>query len=454
MVDPAHHQMPSGKSLDANEMIAVNYHGNLVGISNRETGQGLARMEGERQSLDQDAFPDFNSAGQLAAQEIANHTHASVNGIVDTAREVERASRAVRLFKLRHRLTREPREEERVWKVAIAGMSFIAIEGVCNMTALAEGMRGGLFQGLTTAMTLAAANVGAGVAAGFATRELLHAVPWRRFAGGTALAIYLFGLLSWALLLGHYRQELILHPETASAAAMADLTHGVAGAFASIEGVMLIGVTIGFGLLAMLSVMFTREAYPGYARLGRQLRQALAAYAQACEAYRRGIDAAISPLLAEVMRQRTTAIDARGRLRQHLADVRAVAMDYDQFLERVLRSVDQVCAHYSHVLAVALAAPVPAYTSTYDLGKPLDLIPMLDRVAKDEERLNDPALAKTLDRDVTVAMTEIRDSAAKAQAKAGQIFASCEARARGWVPAAARFPLPALPHFQPEHEPV
>jgi hypothetical protein len=431
------HQMPTAGSLDLNEEAVQDHHRGLVAEGNKRVGQMLAASSVRSDELSQTPDPDFSDAGTLAEGELDRHKILITREIVEQARQVLALAWEKRQFQHDHKITREPRQRESNIRIALGFALVVVLEGLFNMNALSAGVHGGLLEALLTAMVLAAANVGAGFAAGFAVREILHTKTWRGWLGGGALAGYLVALCTWAALLGYYREMLVQHPDAASAMAVqALIQYGYTGAFLSVQGVLLIGVTIAFGLLAMLSVFITREPYPAYARLGAQLGAAHAAFTQLRADYLAGIDLVIQPISAAVMTQRDDWISNRAALRQHTADVKAVIIGYDQFLEKVRLSVQQVCAGYRRIRAIVSGQPIPAYAGSYNIGAPLDLSSTVARIDVIEKNLDNPAARHDLDRTVSAAQAAIRAAAAAARNGVDAFFAECEAKVQGQ----SRFP--------------
>jgi hypothetical protein len=427
------HAMPTAVSPDLNEVAIEARHRDLAAEGTRRAEQMFAGAIVRGDELSQIPKPDFSGAAELAAQALVQHTVASTGEIVARERDVSEKEREKNKFQHDHHLTREPREPEDTWKIVLGVIVVLLIEGFCNMNALSAGLRGGLLAGLLLALVLAAANVGAGFAAGFAAREILHTHRWRKILGWLAVAVYLLLLGHWAALLGYYREMLIRHPEAASAMAVQTLRdYGIGRAFFSVEGTVLIGVTIGFGLLAMLSVFAIRDPYPGYARLGHRLTQARDALARTHAAYLAGIDTAVQPILAAISSQYNEWTASRAALRQHIADVRAVLAGYCEFVARVRSSVHLVCSRYRHLLATFSGRPVPAYTGSYDLGEPLDPAPIAARISAWEKTIPDQAAIEVLEKKVAVAQAAVRAAATKAHLEAAAFFAQCAQRARGY----------------------
>ncbi len=78
--------MPTATMLNVDEKGVTHDVGALVTMARHDTLRALGASEGAAQTFLQAAYPSFNHAGEMAAQELANHTHASIGRITDVER--------------------------------------------------------------------------------------------------------------------------------------------------------------------------------------------------------------------------------------------------------------------------------------------------------------------------------------------------------------------------------
>jgi hypothetical protein len=210
-------------------------------------------------------------------------------------------------------------------------------------------------------------------------------------------------------------------------------TYGVTGSVFSVEGAVLIGVTIGFGLLAMLSVFAIREPYPGYARVGQRLAAAQADLDKVQANYRAGIDLSVQPILAALSAQANEWMQSRAALRQHIADAKAVIGGYRRFREKVEHSVGQVCTRYRLLLSKFSGRPITRYAGIYDLGEPLNPGPVAAMIGRWGKVLPDAMAVVAFEKKVAAAQAAISAATTNAHNTAKAFFDECMKRVKGYI---------------------
>lgn len=166
-------------------------------------------------------------------------------------------------------------------------LAMIMGEGVANMMFFAEGNALGLLGAVLVAMGISAVNILGGFTAGLALVRLLNAREWWWKLAG---ALSLLGALA-SLAIGHfaaavYRQVRHSDPAidiTAATSLVAERIRTLDGTSLDLVSLVMMGIGLVLGLLALWKGFHYGHEYPGYAR--RYRRMAFAQCAHRLEAH-------------------------------------------------------------------------------------------------------------------------------------------------------------------------
>jgi hypothetical protein len=424
------HKIPTEFYLDINEQNSLAHlRGEVAGV-NARVSQAITTLEIETDELRSRISCDFSGAGDIAGLAVDRVKAQSVDEIIEATRQREEIEADGRHYRHAHRGVRPSPQPNPRWKLPAAMAAAIGVEAACNFTTLAEGLRHGLLHGLLLGTALGAINVAAGFGAGCAVRQMFDPRRPRKLLGGLALGGYLVALAGWSLLLSYYREMLVQHPldNPGVLAVQAFKEQGLAGAFHSVEGIILMGITAGFGVAAMCAAVINRDPHAVYTKIRAALAQARALCAQRRKEYLAAIDDGLTPVHSAIDQHRSDIVKARSDLRRNLAEAKAIIAGYRVFLDRVSHAAAQLCGHYRAAVAALCGIDVSVYKGEFDLGAALDLVPVAKRIAALEEELNDPRTNAALDRAAAEAHAEVRAVARATIGDSQTFFKDCEAR--------------------------
>lgn len=203
--------------------------------------------------------------------------------------DVARSRReALERFRDRHRrieLPHYPKQGKMVFLYVFA-VVLILVETGFNASFFAQGLGGGLLQGMGEAFGFSLVNVGGAFTAGVLIVRLKNHVSVAiRLLGYTLSAAVLFGLGALALMVSHYRDALYKGVESAGTVAMQTLTlepFDLAGPSSWI----LFGVSCFAACFAMWEGYSINDPYPGYGAVHRRAEVSARAYEGAVQKLR------------------------------------------------------------------------------------------------------------------------------------------------------------------------
>jgi hypothetical protein len=279
-------------------------------------------------------------------------------------REVEGRQQEYEEFRKANRLTRLPRVvggREKVLRFLLIAILFL-LESVLNGIMFAKGSDAGLIGGVAQALMLSLLNLGSAILlARGALPQLAHRNFFRKLLGIVAVPVYAVLAVSINLLIAHFRDAFIAHAGEVDMVALKAqlLAHPLA--LGDANSWVLCAVGIVFSLITLIDAAGLDDPYPGYGRIGRELAQAIARFAQAKSHCLDGLmgrrDAAIKDMADVITDLRSLEYDAdlavQGRMRLHRDFVAHLASLASAQVSLVLR--------YREANERARKTPPPAY---------------------------------------------------------------------------------------------
>lgn len=191
-------------------------------------------------------------------------------------------------FRLEHGLTREANYPSSSKKFFLAAslVVIVLIEGVLNAKFFAEGLSGGLLDGILYAGALAAINVTVAFLLGRSlVRNIYHARVWRRLGGIAALLSAIVIMVTMGLVIAHYRDSLTNEAVNAAESALQTLLSTPLH-LRDVFSWVLFGATVFFGSIALMDGLHFDDRYPGYGAISRRVETAIGDYEDELEALR------------------------------------------------------------------------------------------------------------------------------------------------------------------------
>jgi hypothetical protein len=278
------------------------------------------------------------------------------------ARQAERAAeRELRVFKQANGLSRDARQPESLYLHYALLAFLLMVEGLVNAWSFGLGFPWGLVGGFMQASLCAAANLAVAFAAGIGVRELVHVSPGRKAFGVSVAVAYALFLMSFTLLIGHYRIALAADPDHAATMAITQLTTDPSGAFADLHTILLMIASVGFALLAFGTAMHTRDLYPGYTEVFLRQRKAEAALMGLRELYLAQVQALFQQAPQAVAAQAAQIEANRAAVRAQREAIRQLGDRYREAVGAIESACRALMDRYRAINARVRTAPTPAY---------------------------------------------------------------------------------------------
>ncbi|GAB6404220.1 hypothetical protein [Pseudomonas sp. MHK4] len=290
-----------------------------------------------------------------------------------------------------------PSRNKRSQRWAILIIAVIA-EGVCNAFWFATGLADGLMGGLMLALGFSFFNVMFCFVAGRWFTNSNH-VSWMcRALGWASGAVGLAITVAIGFVVAYFRYALgVLEDGTQSAVSLAlDAWDRGVSPFTDFQSIMLFGVTVAFGILALWHAYHWTDTYPGYAKVFKAYKDAFLVNTKALAKLRKQLEDEKSSKLAQLDADIKSAEDRIHRYKSYMNDKAVVEKNlvaYTVKAENTLRSLIQ-CYRYENQLKRPADCPRPAHFDEVvqfedDKMPDFSIAEDLVRLAKQEELLSE-----------------------------------------------------------------
>lgn len=196
------------------------------------------------------------------------------------AAEAERAQRALEAFRQAHGLDGPALNlsAARTFLAYAVLALFVVVEGLANAFFFSQGIDTGLIGGFVYAALFAAINVGVAFSLGKAViRNVFHRSLARKLWGWTGVVIALVSMVAIGLVIAHFRDSLMVAAPDPTRDALMSLVSSPFG-LRDVLSFLLLAISVGFALAAMLDGLFSGERYPGYGKVSREAEAAVEEY--------------------------------------------------------------------------------------------------------------------------------------------------------------------------------
>lgn len=243
----------------------------------------------------EDITQDLNRARQ-ADQEFgrkASTLLAEKDSLLRSLAETARSrSLELRAFKAENGLTRDahyPEGGQLALRWSLLAF-LVVVEGIANAGFFAQGVTTGLIGGAIYAMSFAALNVGVAFVFGlFLVRYRAHRSVFLAFLGWLGVLLAFTFIITVSLGIAHFRDALTADMTSPAAAALTTLK----GAPLQLRDLMswgLFGISLMFGVGALVDGLYLDDLYPGYGPVYRKARQAVDDYEDELSAMREELE--------------------------------------------------------------------------------------------------------------------------------------------------------------------
>lgn len=294
-------------------------------------------------------------------------------------------------FRAVNDLTRPPQETSKTAMALrlVILFLFVCAEGVINAAIFGSNLDGGLIAGFATAFGASLANVGAAaLGAYFLTRYLMvpgakHIWGW---VGVVVNFVTIFGL---SLVIAHYRDALQIDEDNATSLAFQSLLHHTFD-MSDIVAWALFGVSILFGLLAVLDVWKFKDPFPGYHEANVTYQDALDEWAAVCDEFREKLANKRDEFIRKFDENLEKAKADASYMERRLKDKESEIVKYHSVADNAVTVLHALIGKYREANRAARTTPPPIYFEEYD-----DIsYPQLDDIACTDPKIQEEQLAK------------------------------------------------------------
>ncbi len=254
--------------------------------------------------------------------------------LVEARRDERRQARELGAFRIRHGLQREASYPESLaLHYAIVSVIWL-VEALANTWAFAQGSRLGMVGGLFQAMLVAGLNVGIAFYAGRLATGLFHRCWNIRLGSLAVVALWLAFEGAYALMAAHYRIALAQTADDASRLAV-DRLLTMPWAIDDVLSLLLLVVTVIFGIGALTAGLSSDDRYPGYGHISRVYARAAKRWAQARERFLGELDQLFRQAKGKLDEVVTNARTLQGDLRS----AETLAKDMEPRMQQALKEI-------------------------------------------------------------------------------------------------------------------
>ena len=261
----------SSKTMDANELTFIKQltqaataatmtlNGSLADIA-----KGIATIDVESEKAELD-----NAVNKIEA-EVKKEYESKADELKDLKREAEVRQEDVEKFKKEHKLKREAIYKDSYIATIATILAALVIETALNSSLLADASDFGLFGGASQAIIISVINIALGISVGlFAWPKTDHVNRIQSTLGYIYLVIGGAIVLTFNLLIGHYREVLIENPDDSGIAAVTQFSEGMF-TLTEIDSIFLVFIGLLVAALSFWKGMTQNDGYPGYTHVSKQ----------------------------------------------------------------------------------------------------------------------------------------------------------------------------------------
>jgi hypothetical protein len=265
-------------------------------------------------------------------------------------------------FRLKHRLTRTPRQPKDRTFTAVLACSFVVFEGVLNSYFFSSTTEGGLIGGAVIAVVASAVNIGLAILNGwFPLRWMRHRRIYIKSLGLLSFVGLFLISLFLNVFVAHYRDIAEASTDAPSLPAVFTSVISDPAGLHSIQSLLLFVIGVALAGYAMAKGFHLDDPYPGYGATDRRRTAARVEYEEIRQ-----------ELLDTATEVRDIFLD---KLRVKIETLRASSTQRQQILAARVRSISQYKAHeanladaaqqllsiYRHANVAARSTPPPAH---------------------------------------------------------------------------------------------
>lgn len=289
--------------------------------------------------------------------------------------EIQEQNREFETFQNDHgllaRAAKIPSDWEKVFRQTILGV-LIIVEGSLNSVFFAQGMWGGLLDGLFYALLFAFINIALAYCYGrFFLPLLSHRRIFQNLIGGVLLIFAVAAIVALALLIAHYRDAVSGGSYEAAARIAWDTMREKPFDLKDIQSVLLCLVSIGFAIGAMYDAFGLDDSYPGYGNVTRSRNQAIDDHAHELELVREQLENSKADALKALDKLIDDMRVALLQLDQAIAQKSETGAKLTRAFTNVDNCLDTLMHQFRNTNTMHRKAAPPAYFSERVIPRPV-----------------------------------------------------------------------------------
>lgn len=265
----------SSKSMDANELTFVQQLTQAATAATMTLNGSLADIAKGITTIDVEAEKaELDNAVNKIEAELKKEYESQAEELEELRREAEVRQDDVDKFKKENRLMREASYKESYIMTFAMILGALVIETGLNSSLLADASNFGLFGGASQAIIISVINISLGLVLGMgAWPKTNHIDKTQSSLGYIAMILGGAAVLVFNLLIGHYREVLIVDPDGSGIAAVKQFTDGMFN-LTEIESIFLVAIGLLVAGFSFWKGMTQNDSYPGYTHVSKQRDQA------------------------------------------------------------------------------------------------------------------------------------------------------------------------------------
>ena len=260
----------SSKIMDANELTFIQQLTQASTAATMTLNSSLSDIAKGIETIDVEAEKaELDNAVKKIEAELKKEYESQAEELEELKREAEVRQDDVDKFKKEHRLKCEASYKDSYMMTIATILGALVIETALNSSLLAEASDFGLFGGASQAIIISVINISLGLIVGMgAWPKTNHIKRIQSTLGYIFLVLGSAAVLTFNLLIGHYREVLIENPDDSGIAAVKQFSEGMFN-LTEIESIFLVVIGLLVAGLSFWKGMSQNDRYPGYTHVSK-----------------------------------------------------------------------------------------------------------------------------------------------------------------------------------------
>lgn len=289
--------------------------------------------------------------------------------------EIQERNKEFDIFQKNHgligRAAKTPSDWEKVFRQTILAV-LIIVEGSLNSVFFAQGMWGGLLDGLFYALLFAFINIALAYCYGrFFVPQLFHRHIAHKIIGAVLCLFAITMIITIALLIAHYRDAVSAGSYEAAARIAWNTFRDNPFDLKDIQSVLLCLVSIGFAIASMFDAFGLDDPYPGYGNVTKHRNQVIDDHANELELVRQQLEDSKGDTLQELDKLIDDMRVALLQFDQAIAQKSETGAKLTRAFTNVDNCLDALLHQFRNTNTMHRKAPPPAYFFEHVIPRPV-----------------------------------------------------------------------------------